>query len=185
MVVPGTSTCRPTLSSYDYRARTLWPDVGRFGQEDPGKAQPAVSLSESLLGDWQGYTDPSGRYETDFHFYGVYYLARAAALYTDTSYHIAWASQYFDNKSGFMVVGGTAPNFQNVLNSEMLESFHFTARSTVHGVVRNNPDVRFAVHKAIETRDPIRFGISLHTFADSFAHEERLLHHSEPGPFAA
>lgn len=47
------------LSAYDFRARTLWPELGRFGQEDP-RADPNNVLLPALVGRWSGLTDPSG-----------------------------------------------------------------------------------------------------------------------------
>lgn len=48
------------LDTYDFRARTLWPDLGRFGQEDPAGAIDHPNLNQALLGDWAGNSDPSG-----------------------------------------------------------------------------------------------------------------------------
>ena len=48
------------VDAYDFRARILWPEIGRFGQEDPIKAHPDLSLYEALGGNWTGRTDPRG-----------------------------------------------------------------------------------------------------------------------------
>ena len=50
----------PHLRAYDFRARTLWPDLGRFGQEDPAGMTDSTNLYQALLGNWTGATDPSG-----------------------------------------------------------------------------------------------------------------------------
>ncbi|MGH9457247.1 MAG: RHS repeat-associated core domain-containing protein, partial [Thermoanaerobaculia bacterium] len=51
----------PHLRAYDFRARTLWPDLGRFGQEDPAGMGDSANLYQALLGNWMAATDPSGR----------------------------------------------------------------------------------------------------------------------------
>ncbi|HKR65020.1 MAG TPA: RHS repeat-associated core domain-containing protein [Thermoanaerobaculia bacterium] len=48
------------LGSYDFRARTLWPDLGRFGQEDPLGPVDSPNLYQALLGNWTNETDPLG-----------------------------------------------------------------------------------------------------------------------------
>ena len=50
-----------TLGAYDFRARTLWPEYGRFGQEDRGGPTDHANLYQAFLGSGQNYTDPSGR----------------------------------------------------------------------------------------------------------------------------
>jgi RHS repeat-associated protein len=50
----------PLLGTYDFRARTLWPELGRFGQEDPLKVPAGVSLYHAFLGDWVNMRDPEG-----------------------------------------------------------------------------------------------------------------------------
>jgi RHS repeat-associated protein len=48
------------LGAYDFRARTLWPEVGRFGQEDPLGTVDHPNLHQAFSGDWQLYRDPYG-----------------------------------------------------------------------------------------------------------------------------
>ncbi|HJQ41121.1 MAG TPA: Ig-like domain-containing protein [Thermoanaerobaculia bacterium] len=50
----------PSLSTFDFRARTLWPDLGRFGQEDPMGVHDSPNLYQAFGGDWAGITDPTG-----------------------------------------------------------------------------------------------------------------------------
>jgi RHS repeat-associated protein len=49
-----------SLSTFDFRARMLWPDLGRFGQEDPMGMADSPNLYQALGGDWADHTDPSG-----------------------------------------------------------------------------------------------------------------------------
>jgi len=53
--------------SYDFRARTLWPDLGRFGQEDPAGVFDHGNLYQSVLGDWTMNSDPSGEVVVMMH----------------------------------------------------------------------------------------------------------------------
>jgi RHS repeat-associated protein len=63
------------LDAYDFRARTLWPELGRFGQEDPeglvpggpignrpGSKSPELNLYAFARGNPLTYVDPSGRW---------------------------------------------------------------------------------------------------------------------------
>jgi RHS repeat-associated protein len=48
------------IDAYDFRARTLWPELGRFGQEDPAGTVDSTNRYQALLGDWSGRIDPLG-----------------------------------------------------------------------------------------------------------------------------
>lgn len=50
----------PTLNAYDFRARTLWAEMGRFGQEDPLGFRDSANLYQGLGGEWSAYSDPLG-----------------------------------------------------------------------------------------------------------------------------
>ncbi|MHB0971540.1 MAG: DUF6531 domain-containing protein [Thermoanaerobaculia bacterium] len=50
----------PFLGAWDFRARTLWPGLGRFGQEDPLGTVNHPNLYQAFLGDWQSNRDPYG-----------------------------------------------------------------------------------------------------------------------------
>jgi YD repeat-containing protein len=161
----------PSLSTYDFRARTLWPELGRFGQEDPNprSGQPST-LFAALGGSWTQYADPTGLYQTDFHYYAIYFLAKAQGYATGLAGDVAWASQYVDDSDFSGPVKNSVLN--SITGSEPLHTMalHFLARG--RGLVqRDNPEVRTLVRDAIKTGNPIRFGIALHTYADSFAHE--------------
>jgi YD repeat-containing protein len=51
--------------TYDFRARILWPSVGRFGQED--HLRDVKSLYAGFAGDFSGVTDPLGMFEVYIH----------------------------------------------------------------------------------------------------------------------
>jgi RHS repeat-associated protein len=49
-----------SLSAFDFRARTLWPDLARFGQEDPMGMIDSPNLYQALGGNWVDNADPTG-----------------------------------------------------------------------------------------------------------------------------
>jgi RHS repeat-associated protein len=49
------------LGAYDFRSRTLWPDLARFGQEDPAGMHDSTNLYQAFLGRPTDITDPTGR----------------------------------------------------------------------------------------------------------------------------
>ncbi len=91
----------PHLRAYDFRARTLWPDLGRFGQEDPAGMTDSPNLYQALMGNWTGATDPSGELVVTMH--GIWSSGEWAQK-TSNSFGAAW--------SGF----GADPG-QDVLNA--------------------------------------------------------------------
>ena len=48
------------LSAYDFRARTLWPELGRFGQEDPMETLDSMNLYQAFLVAPNRNVDPFG-----------------------------------------------------------------------------------------------------------------------------
>ena len=68
------------VGAYDFRARTLWPELGRFGQEDPAKTHGDRSPYQAFLGSPANLTDPGGLYEEDVHHYLTIFLARAGGF---------------------------------------------------------------------------------------------------------
>jgi RHS repeat-associated protein len=55
------------LDAYDFRARTLWPELGRFGQEDPLGTIDSANLYQGFLGRWTQVTDALGQKISVFH----------------------------------------------------------------------------------------------------------------------
>ena len=55
------------LGAYDFRARTLWPELGRFGQEDPARTPlPELpNVYQSFRASFADRTDPTGRFTLD------------------------------------------------------------------------------------------------------------------------
>jgi RHS repeat-associated protein len=55
----------PKLGAYDFRARTLWPEFGRFGQEDPLGAVDSSNLYQAFVGAPESNIDPLGTIVVD------------------------------------------------------------------------------------------------------------------------
>lgn len=49
------------IDAYDFRARILWPELGRFGQEDPAGTGDSLNRYQAFGGAWLRWTDSSGR----------------------------------------------------------------------------------------------------------------------------
>ena len=48
------------VDAYDFRARILWPELGRFGQEDPAGTGDSPNRYQALRAAWISATDPYG-----------------------------------------------------------------------------------------------------------------------------
>jgi RHS repeat-associated protein len=55
------------LNAYDFRARHLWPELGRFGQEDPAGTRDSQNGYQGLLGEWNSRSDPTGELTVIVH----------------------------------------------------------------------------------------------------------------------
>jgi RHS repeat-associated protein len=50
------------FDGYGFRARTLWPELGRFGQEDPAGTGDSLNLYQALGTAWTTKVDPLGEF---------------------------------------------------------------------------------------------------------------------------
>jgi RHS repeat-associated protein len=176
----------PELGLYYYRARWYDPQLGDFLERDPLGPVDSPNLYQALGRDPVNITDPQGLYEKDFHFYAVYYLARAAGFAPADARLLAWSSQYVDDYEHTQPV---TPFFGT------LAAFHFLSPVSVswltpakaygnHGepcceafrVVRQEPVkpmnqiARENLTRAVQSKSLIAVGIALHSWADTFAH---------------
>jgi RHS repeat-associated protein len=182
----------PELGLYYYRARWYDPQLADFLERDPLGPVDSPNLYQAFGRNPINITDPQGLYEKDFHFYAVYYLARAAGFARADARLLAWSSQYVDNyehtqplTADFSTLGG----------------FHFLspARFVEQGVCtyarygeQRCPTDRILVQDPVEKgwrnaiavanierakfvsgqrgAKLIALGIALHSWADTFAH---------------
>jgi RHS repeat-associated protein len=176
----------PELGLYYFRARWYDPQLGDFLERDPLGPVDSPNLYQALGRNPINITDPQGLYEKDFHFYAVYYLARAAGFAPPDARLLAWSSQYVDDYEHTQPV---TPFFGT------LAAFHFLSPVSVswltpakaygnHGepcceafrVVRQEPVkpmnqiARENLTRAVQSKSLIAVGIALHSWADTFAH---------------
>jgi len=115
----------------------------------------------------------------DYHFWLTYVLGRYAGIDRFTSEVIAWADGYTDKrtKAGeFGLQTQCAVPFSNWgdphIQSTVLMPFHFVPGDhhlNPRAVVANSARARMLVNESL--KNPIRFGISLHAFQDTWSHE--------------
>ena len=134
--------------------------------------------------------------DTEFHFYGIYYLASEAGFHSDDALVLAYSSQYVDHS----LVPLRIEFDDHIYATEVTQQyrfwdknqerrvwipFHFFPGDAARGAARRtdgaeNPFVvtphservkRFLV-SALEARNLYRVGIALHTYADSWAHQD-------------
>ena len=144
----------------------LTKDLGFFGQEDPAGTIDSTNRYQALRGRWTGVVDPSGMYGIDFHYYAVYVLSRAIGLSHSESETIAWASHSVDT------FAFSKPNsfINGAIRTSRNQVFHFIAKGN-QPTERNSPLAVNRVLASIENREPARFGMALHMFADTYSHE--------------
>jgi RHS repeat-associated protein len=139
------------------------------------------------------YFDPDGRFERDFHFGVISYLARAAGISGKVADTIASYSQFVDDNKA------TEPVRSRLINGSKSEDissgvterdvairrfFHFPGSSPTKGVSRNDASARARVEDSIgawknaqlapgpaKTNALMRLGANLHTLADTWPHE--------------
>ncbi|MGE3164365.1 MAG: DUF6765 family protein [Planctomycetota bacterium] len=161
--------------AYYYRHRWYEPGTGRFVGRDPFWGIGSSGRYSYGRGAPQRFLDSFGLYEVDFHYYAIYYLARAAGYDAGIAGMIAGASQFLDDYRK------TAP-VQCALSFRWgrLKFFHFPGGT----VARNDSVVRERVVEAQsallselekggrgDRRKAFQLGINLHTYADTWAHE--------------
>jgi hypothetical protein len=130
-----------------------------------------------------------------FHYYTVYYLAREAGLESGWAERAAFSSQLVDAgvvRYAVRTEGGvfetpitqTYTFWDPVVGRDVYFPFHFFPGGIADGsgeradgatnassCTPNSPGVKELLREALQTGDPYRIGIGLHTFADSWAHQ--------------
>lgn len=118
--------------------------------------------------------------QKDIHFYLTYALAREIGISNKEAELIAWADQFTDDLTtadihGFQTQSDTLGNWDDKqIQISVLLPFHFIPGSdTIHPwkVTRNNARARSLVNEAIKDHNPIQVGVALHSYQDTFSHE--------------
>jgi len=130
----------------------------------------------------------------EFHYYTTWFLAVKAGFSDSEAARLSWASQYTDHhnrtflikRGGETLVSAPTQNYlfweDSVIRDAYLP-FHFFPSIEGHSSVRvdgrssprdvrpNSHGVKTLLVEALKTRNLERIGIALHTFADSWAHQ--------------
>jgi hypothetical protein len=111
-------------------------------------------------------------WETDFHFYTVYYLLRKKCFTKEEAYEIAYYSQFVDDDPD------TNPNHLGLTKQfSKLAQYHFAGSGPNVATAKDESNARSAVEKAFTawkdgaTGDAKATGTALHLYADSWSHE--------------
>ncbi len=163
----GSGTYRTATRPYDPRTgRWLQPDWIGFNGQD-------ANLYRYCGNSPTDRKDPTGLYDSDIHFYFVYYLAHYLGLADKMSgfrtdgqevswaYVIAWMSQYVDMDET------TTPLHIGAVDAR--RRFHFVGPDDTTNA--NDPRVRTALDTAAARREYALVGILTHVYADTFSHQ--------------
>lgn len=131
----------------------------------------------------------------EFHYYAVFYLAREAGFTPEDSEIIAYSSQYLDNALVSYEVRHPSGIYQTLVTHhfgfwdrgqewDVWIPFHFypagpeaaaparrDGATNAFTVLPNSERAKSMLVAALKSRDLYRVGIALHTFADTWAHQ--------------
>ncbi len=132
----------------------------------------------------------------EFHYYSVFIIAKKAGFSEKDCFTLAYSSQFTDDNTEICRVKIGKEEYKNYISQTMdilkpkkelmriYPCFHFfpgdyESNSAMRKdgklhLLNTTPDsknVRALLEKAIETKNLYRIGIALHTYADSFAHQ--------------
>ncbi|CAN5308331.1 hypothetical protein BH10PSE17_BH10PSE17_27570 [soil metagenome] len=176
------------------------PDTGRFITADPAGVLGGVNGYAYVRNDPINKTDPSGLYESDVHFYLMYFLAITSGVSSKDARVIALASQYVDDNpltSPIVLTADGGPDYTSTgtTKAEALKRYHFVlsdaSTGKVPAVYRNSniyephsPQLD-SLYRAVLTAETAAtsgkadcdadlqlFGEFLHAFTDTFAHRD-------------
>ena len=170
-------------------ARARWYDARNVSwmSEDPLADIDSPNLYAFVGWKPNMSVDPLGLYESDFHFYATYYIARVSGFSQDEAYEIAYATQYIDDNKYTDPIRNSVPGMGS---RDRAEAIHFPAPlrgpdSQGPGVgprevVSENPAfAREAAMEAARRGDLTQVGVAFHTYEDSFAHANFNLSHGD------
>lgn len=182
---------------YNHR-RWYEPERGRFTTPDPLGVLAGHDPYAYAAHDPVRLTDPSGLYETDIHFYMMYFLARVSGLSESTSLTIAQASQFVDDNQATRPLPNLNIDFRPPLQPQRLANYHITQVGQDPDSLPGESDADYAMRRILNPVNPQLatllahanrnlqtetnpggvspcaraqlFGEYLHVFADTFAH---------------
>jgi len=131
----------------------------------------------------------------EFHYYTIHYLAGQAGFSADDAYILAYSSQYLDNALVSYTVETDRGQYSTLVThhfgfwnnrqeEEVWIPFHFfpgddtweagrrlDGKTNRYNVTPNSSRVKRYLIETLKSRDLYRIGIALHTYADTWAHQ--------------
>jgi RHS repeat-associated protein len=166
------------LMYYGYRyLNTL---CGRWISRDPNEETALEPNLCAFVGNGPiNESDAFGLYETDFHFYVIYYLLRANCFSHHDAYSIAYASQFVDDSpfTDPTELGARVLFHDDLIAAQVLAANHFVGSAPATATQRASPraiaTATFFLVDWIPGRsgDADATGGALHTLADTWAHD--------------
>jgi RHS repeat-associated protein len=168
------------------RARFLHPTLGRFMQQDPLGYVDGMNQYEYVRSNPIHYSDSSGMYSEDIHFYMTLYLAfRCGLTNFDSGWKLpggygvneglllAWADNYTDVAKYTKPVGlreaRAVWHFRSPPAGE--EGFGTRSGSSEPRTVRDTPFARLPLQTGIDNNNLLQIGMGMHAFQDSWSHD--------------
>lgn len=158
-----------------HRARYYDPRLGQFISEDPlGFAAGDTNLRRYVKNDPTNKVDPTGLYDQDVHFYMNYYMARYLGLNRPTG----WLNSQGRPMSEALVLAYMATRVDYDVETEPVKAgaivrsrIHFPDPQDGYGVRAGDNRVQAAIRVVAQAGDLEMFGVLLHTFEDTYAHQ--------------
>ncbi len=131
----------------------------------------------------------------EFHYYTLHFLAKRAGFDRDDAYVLAYSSQYLDNALVSYDIDTEKGRYETLVThhfgfwnrrqeTDVWIPFHFfpgdphfeqarrvDGKTNAFNVTPNSPRLKRYLIEALKSRNLYRVGIALHTFADSWAHQ--------------
>jgi RHS repeat-associated protein len=175
-------------SGFNYHgARFYAPWLARWVSCDRRVEQSTTNLYAYAARSPIRFYDPDGKWEKDFHFGVIDYLARAAGFGGKNADEIASYSQFVDDNPATEPVRVQPQNLSLGFDPRSVETrrfFHFPGSSPTRGVTRNDTSAKARVAESLrawkdarakagpsQTNANMRLGANLHTLADTWPHE--------------
>jgi hypothetical protein len=154
------------------------PKLGRWLSRDPIGEEGGSNLLGFVGNGPMNSLDSTGLYQTDFHYYAIYYLLRARCFSPGTAHWLAYQSQFVDDNhySNPLWLGARA--LAGIEWAEQaLVRLHFRGSTKTVMTSRNDSSARTEVTAELsrwangQIGDAVAAGMALHTYTDTWAHE--------------